>query len=259
MRTKTNCLNCGHTLKEKFCPNCGQSAHTEDINFKYLIHELQHSLLHVDKGILYTARELFKRPGHSIREYIEGKRVKHFKPFAYVFLLSTFFSLLVKASKQTNFTDDFLGGMAEGFTNEGGNSVFASSVQWIHWIIDHYAISMLLLIPIFTLATRICFDRSRYNYFQFLIVNAFIYGQCTLLYFGMHILQYMFRTSGYSDHIDTSKLFVSFLFTTWTYVQFFHQSRSFSTILRVVLTHIVYAAMLIAALFALLFIWRFFV
>ncbi len=80
----TKCKNCNHDLKGNFCNNCGQTKETHEINFKSILHEIQHSIFHIDKGILYTTKELFIRPGLTIREYLHGKRVKHFKPFAYI-------------------------------------------------------------------------------------------------------------------------------------------------------------------------------
>src|SRR5208283_4811746 len=89
-----NCLNCHHTLTGKYCSYCGQSAATHKINVHFLWHDIQHGLLHIDKGILYTTKELFTRPGHSIREFIEGKRVRHFKPISLVLVLAGIYGLL---------------------------------------------------------------------------------------------------------------------------------------------------------------------
>jgi hypothetical protein len=44
-------------------------------------HDVQHGLFHFDKGMYYSAKELYWRPGHSIREFIEGKRVSHLSQF----------------------------------------------------------------------------------------------------------------------------------------------------------------------------------
>ena len=72
--------NCNHHFKGNFCSNCGQKAKTEKINFHFLWHDIQHGLFHFDSGILYTAKQLFTKPGMAIKEFIEGNRIKHFKP-----------------------------------------------------------------------------------------------------------------------------------------------------------------------------------
>ena len=88
------CKNCGHIFSGQFCNNCGQSAATHKLNLHFIWHDIQHGLLHFDKGILYTAKKLFTKPGKSIREFIEGKRVKHFKPISLVIILATLYGVL---------------------------------------------------------------------------------------------------------------------------------------------------------------------
>jgi Protein of unknown function (DUF3667) len=239
------CKNCGHKVNGKYCPNCGQSAHTEDINLHYLAHEIQHSLLHVDKGIIYTARELFTRPGYSIREYIEGKRVNHFKPFAYVFLLSTLFSLLVKLSNQANYLDDFLKGMAAGSSDEGDDVNLATFVSWINWLNEHYALSILILIPIFSLAVYLVFKRHGYNYVQILILNAFVYGQNTIIFFILHVLQFLIQDFDITELMNTAKPIIGFIYSTWVYVQFFKKDAPVFAIFKNILSHVLYTILLI--------------
>jgi Protein of unknown function (DUF3667) len=50
--------------------------------------------MHLDKGILFTTKELFTRPGHSIREFLDGKRVRHFKPISMVIILAGIYGFL---------------------------------------------------------------------------------------------------------------------------------------------------------------------
>ncbi|MDH6353963.1 hypothetical protein M2132_000283 [Dysgonomonas sp. PH5-45] len=78
------CKNCNSTIKGNYCQNCGQATKTDRINFHYLVHEIQHSIFHVDKGILFTIKELLLRPSITIKGYLEGKRVNLFKPFGFV-------------------------------------------------------------------------------------------------------------------------------------------------------------------------------
>ena len=66
----TNCINCNNQISEDFCPKCGQSAKLKRIDKHYVSHELLH-LFHFEKGFFYTAKELFLRPGDSIKEFIE--------------------------------------------------------------------------------------------------------------------------------------------------------------------------------------------
>lgn len=89
----TICKNCNEQLEWHFCGNCGQSAETHKMNVHFLWHDIQHGLLHFDKGILYTSKQLFTRPGIAIKEFIEGKRINHFKPISLIIVLATVYGL----------------------------------------------------------------------------------------------------------------------------------------------------------------------
>lgn len=79
-----NCLNCGKVLTDKFCSGCGQKADTHRITFKnFIFHDVLHGTFHIDKGILFTAKQALMRPGKASLDYIAGKR----KPFYNVFYL----------------------------------------------------------------------------------------------------------------------------------------------------------------------------
>ena len=88
------CKNCDQNIDTNFCPNCGQSAKVGEINLSYFLQEMTDSLFQINRGFFFTMRELFIRPGESIREYLSGKRNNHFTPIAYVLTLSTIYSTI---------------------------------------------------------------------------------------------------------------------------------------------------------------------
>src|SRR6187549_1900675 len=87
------CLNCSTECSDVYCPHCGQKTATNRISFQALLHDIPHSVFHLDKGFLYTFIELLKRPGPAVRDYIAGRRVKYYKPLAYLIILSAGSSL----------------------------------------------------------------------------------------------------------------------------------------------------------------------
>ena len=77
--TNDSCLNCNQNIRSNYCDYCGQKASTHRYSVKHFIeHDFIHGVWHVDKGILFTLKALFTRPGHFVRNYIEGKRVNYF-------------------------------------------------------------------------------------------------------------------------------------------------------------------------------------
>lgn len=71
------CKNCKNTFEGNFCNRCGQSSKVRKINFRYVLDEVPNSIFQIDRGFLFTVKELFTRPGHSIREFIKGKIISN--------------------------------------------------------------------------------------------------------------------------------------------------------------------------------------
>ena len=89
-----SCKNCGNQYGGKFCNVCGQKAGTYRITWKEIFHHLPHAFFHLDEGFFYTIKQLAIRPGHTIREYLEGKRKSHYNPFLMLILLAGLCSYL---------------------------------------------------------------------------------------------------------------------------------------------------------------------
>lgn len=243
----TLCKNCNERIEDKFCGNCGQSADTHEINFKTFLHEIQHGIFHIDKGILYTTRELYKRPGHTIREYIQGKRVQHFKPFAYVLILSTIYALLNKFSERETFLEAFLNGIESGI-DENSKENFKALGKAAGWLKNHYAYATLLLLPIVSLASYLAFIRAKFNYFQHLILNSYLAGQRTI--FFLFLLPFISFTSGGSIRsiIETIQPLIMFGLTLWTHYQFFNTIKPASRIFSTILSYILFILIMLISL-----------
>ncbi|ULQ52003.1 DUF3667 domain-containing protein [Flavihumibacter fluvii] len=88
------CKNCGHGFRLKYCNACGQSADTHRITWKLVLEHLPHAIFHVNRGLFFLLFELIKRPGHTIREYLEGKRRGHVNPFTMLVVVGVICSWL---------------------------------------------------------------------------------------------------------------------------------------------------------------------
>jgi hypothetical protein len=160
---ETTCKNCDEQFVGNFCNNCGQSAHTHTINWHYVGHDIQHGILHVDKGILYTLKELLLRPGVTIRNFLAGKRVNYFKPTAMLFLLATFYGFLY------HYFDIHISTV---YIDEGTKEYILQK-KMEAWMASHYSLIMLASIPFSALASRLAFFKSGYNYVEHLVINMY--------------------------------------------------------------------------------------
>jgi hypothetical protein len=156
------CKNCNHHFKGNYCPECGQSAKVEKIGFSYFVHDIPHSVLHVDKGFFYTLRRLFINPGLALREYLAGKRVRHFRPFAFVLIMSTACTLLIRLiEKIINW---------QYMEDNPGKMIDSSRLFFARYP----AILIFIMIPLLSLVTWLFFRKRGYNYWEHFLVNTYL-------------------------------------------------------------------------------------
>lgn len=230
------CKNCEQTFEGNFCNNCGQNSNVQKINFKYLIEEISNSVLQVNRGILFTVKELFTRPGHSIREFLKGKRKQHYKPLAFVLVISAIYVLFTYLTGTTTFLGEIISGMSDGISRKGQE--LSKSTEILNWLSSNYAYATLILLPIFSSASYLAFINAKYNYFEHLILNFYIAGQQIVIYLIFFALYYATNSESYILQIVPMALSVMFAF--WTFIQFFQSKKLISKILLTILTYILY-------------------
>ncbi len=161
---ENNCLNCETPLTDRFCARCGQKADTHRITAKhFMLHDLMHGVWHIDKGILFTLKEVFTRPGYAALDYIKGKRVKYYNIF---YLMLIVVGLILIA--------DHYQGEKMWETGRVGKSKAAN-------LMAQYAkLFFMVIIPIFCINAQLLFRKLKINFFEHHIIAGF----CLL---GMYI------------------------------------------------------------------------
>lgn len=90
------CLNCGTTYTGNFCNCCGQTHNTPRYRFSNALKNVMGGLTNIDRGFGCTLIELIYRPGYMIKDFIEGKRVRYFRPFQTLFVLAALYIVCVQ-------------------------------------------------------------------------------------------------------------------------------------------------------------------
>lgn len=222
-----NCLNCNNEIEGKFCSNCSQSTSTHRFSLSHVFqHDFIHGIFHFDKGFFYTIKELFTRPGHSIREYVQGKRTKHFNYFAVIILLIT------------------IGHFLKKWTILDGLAVYDKTmVAGLYKVLKDYSkITIFLPVPIIAFASYLLFKKSKQNYTEHLVLNLYLLCGCLIISFTLLIFMI------FSDNKDLL-LNVNFLLTVLTllyiiifYYQYFSVFgfKKYQLIIRVIIITILY-------------------
>ena len=167
-----NCPNCNQVVDGNFCSNCGQRKYKR-IDRKYIWDEIQYTVLHTNKGFLYSIKNLIKNPGKTAREYLEGKRVNHYKPILLVFVLSgisAFISFKIVGLNEI---------VREIYsTNEAMDSDFLN--ESLSFSASYTSLMMVFFIPFLALFSKIAFRKWGHNYYEHVIMNAYILSVHTL-------------------------------------------------------------------------------
>src|SRR3989304_2063793 len=101
------CKKCYLQSVGNYCPDCGTPFHIKRIDKKYILHELEHSILHIENGIFYTIKELIVNPGNTIRNFIKGERDKHFKPLGFLIISSVIYGFVSHYFGYSEIDQDF--------------------------------------------------------------------------------------------------------------------------------------------------------
>lgn len=220
------CKNCHQIFKGHYCNNCGQTAETHKINAHFLWHDIQHGLLHFDKGILYSLKQLFTRPGHSVREFIEGKRVRHFKPLSLVVVLATLYGFMCHYF-EINF-----------FQNSSSEQLDYNHLN--EWLGTHFSWVTIATIPFYTLGTYIVFRNQGYNFVEFFVLNTFKASQRLFVQILLFpVLLYLNKTNHVEQFSNTTYA-IGLVLIFWTNIQFFNKISKTKAFLLSILSHIIF-------------------
>ncbi len=222
------CKNCGDSLEGNFCKNCGQKSDIRKINFRYLLDEIPNSIFQVNRGLLFTVKALFTRPGHSIREFLEGKRKNHFKPIAFLLLTSSLYIIINHLIGHETFVGDFIQGIKMSSKND--------DIEIINWLYKNQTYLIFGTIPFFSLASFLAFFKSGYNYVEHFVLNLYITGQQVVIY----IIFSFISDANRNDAIILLPILLGTLLNIWAFIQFFHKVNIFKKILLIIATYIIY-------------------
>lgn len=196
MSEAVQCSNCGRAIDgpaQKFCPACGQATPVHRIDWHFMAHELEHSVLHMDRGILYSLKELMLRPGRLMRDYLEGRRARQAKPFLLLMVTAAAVVFLGKVLLDGHVVDSVLQVSNLPATGANGDeqaapaAVLQAQATVQHWMNRNFALITLLLIPLEALAFRLAFfGTGRLNYPEWLVVTALLTVQ-TFVFWGLSI------------------------------------------------------------------------
>ncbi len=221
------CKNCGKLTTGNFCANCGQKTSVHRYSFKHFIqNNLIHGIWSINNGLFFTIKELFTRPGHSIREFIYGKRVGYFNVVTLLIIILGV-SLFIGEYSQVKLSDLM--------PDDSSKSVMSE----IETFTKKYPKAILLItIPFYTLFSFLWFRKSKLNLSEHLILNSYKTAGELLIGLIFTIITVFYTNYTGLILINSLVALVSLIYAFWFYAQFFstYEYSKKSLIIRSLLT-----------------------
>lgn len=201
------CKKCGAELSDDYCSKCGNPKTLKKINGSYILSEIV-SVLNFEKGIFFTIKELFVRPGENIQKFIHNDRNRLVKPIIFVIVCSLIYTI---AQQLLKFED--------GYVNAGGfgDSAVTNIYEWIQ---KNYGYANILMAFFITFWIKLFFKNYDYNFFEIIILLCFVMGIGMLIYTSFGIVESITKLK--ILHIGG---IVGIIYTSWAIGQFFEKKK----------------------------------
>ena len=198
-----NCRNCNASLTGKFCCDCGQPVQISRVDWHYLVHEIQH-VLHFERGIFYTIKELLLRPGTSIHTFITTDRSRLVKPVLFIIVTSLIYT-----------TINHLFHYEQGYIDYTNTRSTPSGLIY-SWMQNHHGYANIMMGIFIAFWLRLFYRKHDYNLFEILILLCFVMGMGMLMFSVFALMEGLtgFRT------ITISSV-VSIAYCSWAIGHFF--------------------------------------
>jgi hypothetical protein len=168
------CKACGKAGEGKYCADCGQIMAVRRLSLRELLHEAFHYFTHLEHGFVYTLKLLLIAPGKVQKQYVEGNRIKHQKPFS-MFFISATVSALIFYWVNTALIKYF-------HTGDSNEANFFHQ----YWVLFHVC-----LFPFYCMITYLCFKKAGYNFGEIAVYQLYTFSFVFLAIALIQLLKFL--------------------------------------------------------------------
>lgn len=148
------------------CSSCGRPQNRAPITFKSLFSDGINVVFNLEKGFLFTIKELLVHPGEALENYLEGhRRFRYYNPFRFAFIMVTLSIIAFVSLGLYEASIELLSLNAEQ------NAQAKESIEFMSKYGNLVALTM---VPFVALGTWIVFRKR--NLAEHLVANFFSFG-----------------------------------------------------------------------------------
>lgn len=215
------CKNCGHKLNEnaQYCDRCGQKVIKEPLSLKQIFTDLLHIITNLERGLLFTIKEMAIRPYHLINEYIEGKTKPFYGPLRFLILTVT---LSVVVNISLGLYDQQQETIAGFLLDDTDTEAMERQRQFSETPKKYANVIPLLIIPFVSLMSYAFFQKRKLNYAEHLVMNAYLSGFTSLLGILFQLSFWLLSIPIFTGLMASS--LINYVYFSWTYKHLFDYS-----------------------------------
>lgn len=202
------CLHCRRIVEDQYCSHCGQKITTSRFHLHHIFSaDLVNGMYNLNPGILYTLRCLVTRPGHAVRDYVNGKRADFLN----------YLSFFILAMTVLHFIHEYSHVQVENlFVTRVNRSVLSFNDNIIH---NNSKLFAFLTTPLVSLISYWTFKQAGQNFAEHFVLNVFKTGASMLLVSLFYLLAVV-----YSNHVFLKISYVGFFLLQVVYeIIFYYQ------------------------------------
>jgi len=182
------CKNCGHTIKENFCPNCGEKRFNKDqLSFSHFVGEIFEGLTHFDNKFIRSIKTLAIKPGQLSLDYSEGIKVRYMRPVQLFLVTNLIYFFIVIGNIYSLTLQEYL--HTKPFINYGTKEIIKSKLAKTGLTINEYQ--------------EVFNERMKENSKEFIFIFVPFYALCFALLF-------FWKRKKFVEHIVFATHFVCF-------------------------------------------------
>lgn len=169
------CKNCQNHFHGSYCNLCGQKVINKRNTVKHFF-DLIFDSFDVKRGVLYTCKLLFIKPGKLVNEYLDGRTKDYYNPLRYLVIITGLFAIFMiwfdVFDMNIETANELLG------TGQEKTKLQSKILGYTERYLNIFPI---LILPFCALISKWIFKKYKLYYAEHLIINSFLFAQNLLI------------------------------------------------------------------------------
>lgn len=167
-----NCKSCQTELLGRYCHSCGQKR-IERFSFRSLSEWFRDDIVVLDKGFLFTIKELLLRPVQLVNSYLSGVTQKYSNPYKLLLIFTSIMYLIAAFDENWSFYEvsDSVKDSASAFSAKSFDHFMKN---WGAMATSNLLVYFLLTIPFWSFFSFLLFRKRKLHYLEHLIYVSYL-------------------------------------------------------------------------------------